>query len=396
MTLLPVEDAQLRLLSLANPLPVENVDLLSARGRILAEPLFALRDQPWADLSAMDGYAIRLAEMPGPWRLAGESRTGAIPPASPLPLGSAMRIFTGAPLPADADAVLIQEDSRVDGEYLRLEGKGPTQGGHNVRTRASDFAKDQPLLEMGCTLGPAQIALAAMAGHATLPVYRKPRVALIGTGDELRPVGEPLRPGQIPASNSVMLASMLIDEGAEVIDLGIFPDDLGSITDGFRAGAQADIVVSTGGASVGDHDLVAPAILAAGGTIDFWKIAMRPGKPLMAGRIGEACLIGLPGNPVSAFVGASLFLLPLVRKLGGAPAPLPSWTELPCALALPPGGIRAEYLRALVHDGTVIEVFSRDSAALRALASANALIERPIDAAATVAGDVVRVLPIRS
>ncbi|HEX7821879.1 MAG TPA: gephyrin-like molybdotransferase Glp [Sphingobium sp.] len=390
--LLPVEEAQARLLALATPLAIEQADFLSAHGRLLAEPLAALRDQPWADLSAMDGYAIRHADLPGPWRLIGESRAGGSPPTTPLASGEVMRIFTGAPMPQGADSVLVQEEATADGAQVRLSGEGPDTPGRNIRPRASDFAIGMPLLEAGSRIGPAQIALAAMAGHATLPVRRRPRVAIIGTGDELMPIGQPLGPGQIPASNNIMLAALLTEAGVDVIDLGLFPDDLGSITAAFRAATTADIILSTGGASVGDHDLVAPAILAAGGTLDFWRIAMRPGKPLMAGRLGDAFIIGLPGNPVSAFVGATLFLLPLVRLLGGSPAPLPRWEELPTAVALPQGGIRAEYLRAIVRDGTVTGVTSRDSAGLRALAASNALIERPLGAPPARPGDRVKVL----
>lgn len=392
MNLLPVEEAQARLLMQTTPLPVEQVDLLLARDRYLAEPLLALRDQPWTNLSAMDGYAIRHADLPGPWQLTGQSRAGGAAATATLASGEAMRIFTGAAMPEGADAVLVQEDATVEGNHLLLSGDGPDHPGRNIRPRASDFAFSDPLLNAGIRIGATQIALAAMAGHSTLPVRRRPRVAIIGTGDELVAIGQPLRPGQIPSSNSIMLAAMLAQEGAEVIDIGLFPDDLNSITNAFHSAARADIIVSTGGASVGDHDLVAPAIVAAGGTLDFWKIAMRPGKPLMAGRLGDTCIIGLPGNPVSAFVGAALFLLPLVRRLAGSPFPMPQWTQVPTAIALPSGGNRAEYLRATIANGVVTEMGSRDSAGLRALAEANALIERPIDAPLTRPGETVRVM----
>jgi molybdopterin molybdotransferase len=232
-----------------------------------------------------------------------------------------------------------------------------------------------------------------MAGHATLPIRRRPRVAILSTGDELAPIGAPLRPGQIPASNDTMLAAMLAGEGAEVIDIGLVPDDMESTTKAFRAAAHADIIVSTGGASVGDHDLVAPAIQAAGGTLDFWRIALRPGKPLMAGRLGTACIIGLPGNPVSAFVTATLFLLPLVRHMAGAASPLPLRLALPTRIALPAGGTRAEYLRAHVANGAVEHIHDRDSAALLPLARANALLERPIDAPPALPGEMVQLIP---
>jgi molybdopterin molybdotransferase len=392
MSLLPVEDALARLLARTSALPTEQVGLLSTRGRYLAGPLAALRNQPWADLSAMDGYAIRHADMPGPWRLAGESRAGGTAPVTPLGKGEALRIFTGAPLPDGADAVLVQEEATAEGGHILLTGEGPLRPGHNVRLRASDFSVSAPLLTSGSRLGPAQIALAAMAGHATLPVRRRPRVALIGTGDELVRIGTVAGPGHIPASNGVMLAAMLASEGAEVIDLGLFPDDLESIANAFRSASGADIIVSTGGASVGDHDLVAPAIQQAGGTLDFWKIAMRPGKPLMAGQLGDASILGLPGNPVSAFVTATLFLLPLVRQLSGSPSPGPAWMETATQIALPQGGSRAEYLRGTIENGKIERIANRDSAALLPLAHSNALIERPINAAPTQPGDKVRAI----
>ncbi len=394
MSLLPVAEAQARILALAAVLPVERAALSKASARWLAEPLIALRDQPWADLSAMDGYAIREADLPGPWTVSGESRAGGTPPSAPLGAREAMRIFTGAPLPDGADCILIQEEAAREGDRLTLTGDPPSCG-HHVRAKGSDFRTDAMLLPVGTKLGPAGLALAATAGHGTLAVRRRPRVALISTGDELVPAGAPCPPGKLPSSNAVMLAAMLESEGAEVVDLGLVPDDLAALTAAFAdAAARADIVVSTGGASVGDHDLVGPAIVAAGGALDFWKIAMRPGKPLMAGTIGPAVMMGLPGNPVSAFVTAMLFLLPLVRHCAGAPDPLPRFGDVPSGVALPPGGSRAEYLRGRVEGGRVVTIVSRDSAALGALASADALIERPIDAPAVAPGEIVRALAI--
>jgi molybdopterin molybdotransferase len=394
MSLLPVEEAQKRLLAMAAPLAVEQVDLLAARGRYLAEPLVALRDQPWADLSAMDGYAIRLADVPGPWRVTGASQAGGTPPTAVLGPGEAMRIFTGAPLPPGADCVLLQEDAAADGDRLTLSGDAPDRIGRHVRPRASDFSKGATLLEAGTTIGPAQIALAGISGHGRLPVHRRPRVAIISTGDELVPVGTPAGPGQLPSSNGVMLAAMLAEVGAEPVDMGLVPDDLDALTRNFEAARDADIIVSIGGASVGDHDLVKPAIEAAGGQIDFWRIALRPGKPLIAGKLGNACMLGLPGNPVSAFVTATLFLLPLVRRYMGAAAPLPVKRPVQSGIALPPGGKRTEYLRGQVEDGVLVQLADRDSAALKALAHANALIERPVDAPAVAPGAPVSAIMI--
>jgi molybdopterin molybdotransferase len=394
MSLLPVEEAQQRLLALAPALPIEQGHLLSAQGRFLAEPLTALRDQPWADLSAMDGYAIRHADLPGPWTVIGTSQTGATPPTTLLQPGEAMRIFTGAPLPPGADTVVVQEDSAVEGDRLTLTGGGPGTLGRHVRPRATDFARDEALIAAGTLIGPTQIALAGVAGHATLPVYRRPRVAILSTGDELVPLGTVPPPGKLPSSNSVMLAAMLAPLDVEIIDLGLIPDDLAATTRAFEAARTADIIVSTGGASVGDHDLVQPGIVAAGGSIDFWRIALRPGKPLMAGRIGEAIVLGLPGNPVSAFVTAVLFLLPLVRKAMGSAQPFPARRLVKTNIALAAGGTRAEYVRARTVDGEIAGLVDRDSAALKALAQADVLIERDIDAPAAAPGDFLPVIPI--
>lgn len=393
MSLLAVEAAQARLLAMAKPLPAERIDLLAARRRYLAEPLLALRDQPWADLSAMDGYAIRHANLPGPWRITGVSQAGGTPPTTALGSREAMRIFTGAPLPPGADCILLQEDATVEGERLALSGDAPDRIGRHVRYRASDFGQGSVLLAPGTAIGPAQIALAAIAGHAMLPVHRAPRVAILSTGDELVPVGAPAG-ANLPASNGVMLAAMLGELGAVVMDMGLVRDDLGALTRAFEAAHGADAVISTGGASVGDHDLVRPAIAAAGGAIDFWRIALRPGKPLMAGKLGNACVLGLPGNPVSAFVTAILFALPLVRRLMGSPAPLPSKSKVESAISLPAGGKRTEFLRARVEQGVLTALGARDSAALMPLADADALIERPVDAPPVTPGDMVSAIMI--
>ncbi len=396
MSLMPVAEAQARLLALAAPLPVGMVPLAEACGRWLAASVAALRDQPWADLSAMDGYAIRFADMPGPWSMEGESRAGGEPPSAPLLQGEAMRIFTGAPLPGGADCVLVQEDCAVAGERLILTGDGPGGVGRHIRPRGSDFAAGDPMLAEGIAIGPRQMALAAVAGHGTLPVCRRPRIAVLSSGDELVRPGAPVPPGKLPASNDVMLAAMLAEAGCETLDIGLVPDRIDALVDALGRAADCDIIVSTGGASVGDHDLIRPALLEAGGSIDFWKIAMRPGKPLIAGRLGQAIMLGLPGNPVSAFVTAQLFLLPLVRRMMGAPDPLPRRHQVPSAIPLPAGGSRAEYRRVIVADGTLTDLLDRDSGALRPLSLANALLERPVDAAPVKAGDSVTVMMLEN
>lgn len=392
MSLLPVADAQARLFALARRLPVETVPIAAAVGRWLASDLAALRDQPWADLSAMDGYAVRAAEAPGPWRVVGESAAGSAVMA-PLAPGEACRIFTGAPLPSGADAILIQENAVRDGDSLTASAD-PLPAGRHVRAASSDFARDAILLEAGSRLGAAQVALAVLGGHGAVSVGRRARIALLSTGNELVPPGAPTPPGFLPSSNAPMLAALLATLPCDVIDLGIVPDDLDALTATLDRARDADVIVSTGGASVGDHDLVRPAFVKAGGTLDFWKIAMRPGKPLMAGRIGDALFLGLPGNPVSAFVTATLFLLPLLRHMSGARGPLPIASDAPLASPLPATGDRDDYLRAWRGPDGIVSVTSQDSAATAAMARADCLIMRPAGSAPALPGDRVVILPL--
>lgn len=394
MSLMPVARAQARLLALATPLPGEELPAALCAGRWLARDLLSLRDQPWADLSAMDGYAVRASEWPGPWTVTGTSAAGGQAPG-PLKAGAACRIFTGAPLPDGADAILIQENARLEGAGLAAFGDALTPGRH-VRPAGSDFRERDLLLPAGALLGPARIALAVLAGHGALPVGGKPRIVLLSTGNELTPPGAPAPPGRLPASNAPMLAAMLAALPCDCIDLGIVRDDMAEQTDAFaRAAAAADIIVSTGGASVGDHDLVGPALLAAGGTLDFWKIRMRPGKPLMAGTIGNAIFLGLPGNPVSAFVTATLFLLPLIRHMAGASDPRPRVASATLGSPLPATGDRDDYLRAFRSDAGVVSVTSQDSAAVASLAAADCLILRAAGSSPASSGDEVTILPFK-
>ena len=393
MALIPVSEAQQRLLALARPRATEMAPIGACAGRWLAAPVQALRDQPWADLSAMDGYAVRAAEWPGPWTCVDESRAGTATPHALAP-GQCSRIFTGAPMPPGADAVLIQENALRDGDRITASAD-PLPSGRHVRPRGQDFARDAALLNPGSRIGPAQIALAVLAGHGALPVRPRLRVALLSTGDELVPPGVPVPPGALPASNAAMLAAMLAPFPCDVIDTGLVPDDMDATVAALKRAAGADIIVSTGGASVGDHDLVRPAFEAVGGTLDFWKIRMRPGKPLIAGTWGDSVFLGLPGNPVSAFVTAHLFLLPLVRHLFGDPAPLPRPIFLPTTTALTASGEREEYLRAVRSDDGVTLLASQDSASSAALASADCLIVRPPNAPDVLAGAIVPTLPIR-
>ena len=391
MSLLPVAEAQARLLALATPLETETVPLIDAAGRWAAEDVIARRTQPAADLSMMDGYAIRFVDLPGPWQLIGESRAGAGFDGA-LDTGDAVRIFTGAPVPPGADAILVQEEAAREGDLVQLCGEGPPHAGSSIRPRGSDFAEGAALVAAGDRLTPGRIAAAAVGGHGALAVRRKPRIALISTGDELVPPGEPVEGVMLPASNSVMLRA-LIGSAAEIEDKGIVPDRLDALVGAFRT-AQADIIVTTGGASVGDHDLVRPALAGAGAELDFWRIRMRPGKPLLAGRLGNTIVLGLPGNPVSAFVTSHLFLLPLIARLGGARAPVPPTEPAMLAAPLPPVGNRDDYVRATLCEGCVAALPNQDSGALSTLALAEALIVRPAGAPAAPVGEIVDILRI--
>lgn len=391
--LIPVADAQRRLLAFARPRSVETVPLAEAAGRWAAAPISARRTQPEQALSSMDGYAIRFADLPGPWRVLGESAAGR-PFTGSLAADQAVRIFTGAALPAGTDTVLVQEEARREGDRLHLDGEGPASAGSNVRAAGLDFRSGELLVAPGERLTPARIALAAIAGHAALPVRPRIRIAIAATGDELRAPGAPLAAGQLPESNGAMLAAMLADFPVVVEDLGILPDRHDALEAAFAA-VTADILVTIGGASVGDHDLVRPALLAAGARIDFWKVALRPGKPMMAGTLGDAIVLGLPGNPVSAFVTARIFLLPLVAQLSGAADPLPPLSSATLDEPLPANGPRADYLRAVNRGGRVVAAAIQDSSMLRTLARADCLIVRAPHAPPAQTGDSVEILPFR-
>jgi len=390
--LLPVAEAQARLFALAPRVASETVPLHLAAGRWAAADVFARRTQPAATLSAMDGYALRFTDLPGPWRLIGESAAGR-PFDGEVDAGEAVRIFTGAALPRGADTVLVQEEARREGDRLHLDGEGPPYRGRNTRPKGLDFTEGDRLIAAGERLTPARIALAATAGHGALPVNRRVRVALLATGDELVPPGAPIAGLALPESNRAMLGALLGDLPVELHDLGILPDRLDTLTQAFRA-IEADILVTTGGASVGDHDLVRPALEAAGGTIDFWRTALRPGKPMIAGRLGETMVLGLPGNPVSAFVTALLFVKPLIAAMAGAHDPLPRTYAAPLGEAIPANGERTDYLRAELVDGRAYASTIQDSSMLLTLARAGCLIVRPPHAPPTAAGEIVEIVPL--
>src|SRR5262245_44786177 len=319
MALLPVADALAQVLEGAAPLPPESVPLAEAEGRVLAADLAARRTQPPADVSAMDGYAVRatdVASAPAHLRVIGEVAAGRPFPGE-VGAGEAARIFTGGVMPAGTNTVVIQELTEREGDIIAI-GK-PSPRGKNVRGAGLDFSTGDVHLKKGRRLTGRDIALAAAMNHAVLPVYRRPKIAIVATGDELVPPGTEPGPGQIVYSNVFALAAVARREGADVIDLGILPDRLEETIAGVRRARDsgADVLLTAGGASVGDYDLVQPALAAEGLALSFWKVAVRPGKPLLSGRLGAMRVLGLPGNPVSAYVCAVLFLVPLLRRLTG-------------------------------------------------------------------------------
>ncbi len=387
------DQAQLRVLALGHPVETQTLPLIEAAGRWTAGSLTACRTQPARDLSAMDGYAVRFDDLPGPWTVIGQSAAGA-PFGQPLAAGQAVRIFTGAALPEGSDTIVIQEDVAPSGATISLTGAGPNSSGQSVRFAGSDFTAGDVLVDAGHKLTPAVIALAAIGGHDMVAVRRRIRVAIISTGDELVPLGADPGLDRLPGSNGVMLQAMLRDLPVDVTDLGIVPDDRKALAAAFDEARTCDIVVTTGGASVGDHDLVRPGLIEAGATLDFWKVAMRPGKPLMAGTLGQAVVLGLPGNPVSAFVTGTLFLLPLVRHLAGATDALPPRMTVELGQALPVVGPRTDFVRARWQDGRLIPLPSTDSGALRPLAGSDALIIRPAFAPPAAEGTRVEAMLI--
>lgn len=389
---IPLEDAQARLLALAEPLDGVDLALETAAGRYLAEPLRAHRTQPPADLSAMDGYAVRGGDFTGPWTVIGESAAGH-PFEGELARGQAVRISTGAVMPGDAGAVLLQENAARDGDRLSLNGEGDPSPTH-IRRAGFDFREDDTLLGAGTRLGPAHLALAISGGHGIARVHALPKLAVLDNGDELAADPANCAPGQIPASNGAMLATMAAPYTASIVRLGPVPDRLEAMIAALETAGDADVIVTSGGASVGDHDLVRPALEEWGAELDFWRVAIKPGKPLLVARKGKQTVLGLPGNPVSSFVTAQLFLLPLLRKLAGAANPLPRVIAARLGGSLPPGGPRLEFLRAHWRDGRLRPITEQDSSALRALAMAEALIERPIGAPAASHGDAVRAYPL--
>lgn len=402
MALMPVDEALTRILDGAAPSAnTEMLPLAEGGGRVLARDLLALRTQPPFAASAMDGYAVRASEAVtgAKLRLQGESAAGHGFDA-PLAPGSTIRIFTGAPVPAGADTVLIQEDTERLDDGLVLVTQAP-EAGRNIRPAGVDFTEGRTGLARGRVLDAGAITLAAAMNHAELPIIRKPRVAILATGDELRLPGQTLGPGQIIASNTFGIAALARGAGADVIDLGIAADRIEALDEALDTALanEVDVLVTIGGASVGDHDLVQKALTGRGMALDFWKIAMRPGKPLMSGNLGKLRVLGLPGNPASSLVCAHLFLEPLIARLAGRPDPDRKRTAR-LGNDLPENDQRQDYLRGDLEidaEGRLFAIPSaqQDSSLMTVFADARCLIIRPPFAPAAKAGSICEVLVLR-
>lgn len=371
---LPLAEAQTRLLDMVAALPAETLPVEQCLGRYLAAPLVSTRTQPPADLSAMDGYAMLLKDIAGPWKVVGESAAGH-PFIGALKAGEAIRISTGALMPDGICAMLIQENATREGDLLTLSDGEPTP--RHIRAKGFDFAAGETLLEAGTKIGAAQVALALSGGHGSLPVGRLPTLAILDSGDELALDPADCAVHQIPASNGAMLDAMTSPLSGDVIRLGPVADRMEAMGEALARATSADILVSSGGASVGDHDLVRPALEEWGAEIDFWRVAMKPGKPLLVARRGKQIILGLPGNPTSSYVTAFAFLLPLLRKLAGAVSGLPMEQNMELDGDLTATSGRLEFVRARIDGGRAIPIDEQDSSALVALASADALILRP-------------------
>jgi molybdopterin molybdotransferase len=383
----PLAEAQERLLAQVEALAAETVAAERAIGRRLAAPLLAARTQPAADLSAMDGYAMRADDVTGPWKVVGESAAGH-PFDRELGTGEAIRISTGAMMPPGNGVMLLQENAAREGDMVSLNGEGEPTARH-IRRAGFDFRHGDEVLAAGVRIGPAQLALALAAAHAELSVHALPSLAVLDSGDELASDPAACAPHQVPASNGAMLAAMAAPHTSSIRRLGPVPDRLEAMLAALDKAADTDVIVTSGGASVGDHDLVRPALEQWGAEIDFWRVAIRPGKPLLVARRGRQWVIGLPGNPVSSYVTAFLFLLPLLRALGGARDPLPRRLAMRLGSAVPPAGDRTEFVRARLDGDSLVPVVEQDSSALAALARAEALIERPANAPAAEVGALV-------
>lgn len=398
--MMPVDEAIERIFRKLPALGSETVPLARAHRRVLTQPLVARHSQPPFDASAMDGYAVRAAEVvPGrPLKLAGTSQAGARF-VGMMEHGQCVRIFTGAPLPIGADAVIMQEEATAKGNQISFEKTPPV--GQSVRKQGFDFKRGAELLPAGVALTPAMLNLAASANHPALTVTRRPTIAVLATGDELVAPGTPLGPDQIIASNSYGLIPLLAPWAEQVIDLGIVADDKDKLEAALLAAFDqgVDMLVTTGGASVGERDYVQEVLRDLGVEVDFWKLRMRPGKPLMFGTRGRTLVFGLPGNPVSALVTATVILKPALRAMTGHIDPFWPRIGVPTLLGLPPNGPRRHFMRATLSRNDIgfmqVEpIFETDSSHSTSLALADALIVVPEDSPGVPPGEIVDVIPL--
>jgi molybdopterin molybdotransferase len=394
-----VAEARERILAAIAPVGTEQVSLADAAGRTLAADAVARLTQPPNAVSAMDGYAVRAADVgkvPVTLKVIGTAPAGR-PFTGTVGAGQSVRIFTGAPLPDGADTIVIQEDTAAKGGNVIIEQAAPL--GHYVRKAGLDFKAGDALLHAGRVLSPRDVGLCAAMNVPWLTVRRKPRVAILATGDEIVQPGEAIGPGQIVSSNSWALAAFVTANGGEAINIGIAPDEKATLKTMAESARGADLLVTTGGASVGDHDLVQSALGEIGLSLDFWKIAMRPGKPLMFGKLGTTPLLGLPGNPVSSMVCSLLFLAPMLARFLGRAETEPQRIAAHLGGDLKANDQREDYLRAALErrpDGAVVVTPFRaqDSSMMATLAKADGLIVRAPHAPALKAGDPVEVIPL--
>jgi molybdopterin molybdotransferase len=396
--MLSVNDALARIVGAFAPLATETVSVADGAGRVLAEPVIARLDQPSADLSAMDGYAVigaDCASLPATLKVVGSAPAGGSYD-SPLRPGEAVRIFTGGPLPTGADTIVIQENTRVDvpGGVTILEGASP---GRHIRRKGLDFSKGAEGIAAGRLLTPRDVALAAAMNVPWLTVWRRPRVAILATGDELVMPGEPVGPNRIVSSSGLAVAALVKEWGGEPTVMGIARDDRAVIGRHVAAAKRFDLLVTLGGASVGDHDLVQDVLKAEGFSLDFWRIAMRPGKPLMFAETPGCKALGLPGNPVSTLVCALLFLRPAIERMSGLPGGPVATTTAMLSVDVGANDTREDYVRAtLSRDGqgrlgaTPFKV--QDSSMLGIMARADGFIVRPAHDPARRAGEAVTVV----
>jgi molybdopterin molybdotransferase len=397
MALLSVTEALARVTEGLAPLPTERVPLEACRGRVLAEDLAANLTQPPFDASAMDGYAVRaedVAALPAMLRLIGESLAGSGYHGEVGP-GEAVRIFTGAPVPKGADTIVIQENTDTAPGVVIVKEAAPQR---HIRPRGQDFTAGEVLLRAGVRLGPRELMLAAAMNHAELPVRRKPKVAILATGDEVVPPGTELARDQVVSSVPAGLAALIEAQGGEPMILGIAQDTPESLITLARTGSAADILVTIGGASVGERDLVSAALRSEGLELDFWKIAMRPGKPLLYGRLGQQRVLGVPGNPVAALICGLVFLVPMLHRLLGLREAKQGRVEAVLGEAVEANGPREHYMRATSQweagERRVTALPAQDSSLMADFARADCLIVRAPDAPALPEGWRVAIVPL--